>query len=125
MEATRNKRENLSQILNASFISVLLSIILILIFALVIKLVNIDVTLVPIINLVIKAVSIFIGVSIAIKSKGLINGAVAGLIYTVISMVILLLLGGEFEINSILIDLAVSVVIGALAGIMKARRLNR
>lgn len=125
MEATTTKRENLNQVLNASFISVLLSIILILIFALIIKFVNIDVSAVPIINLIIKAVSIFIGVSISIKSKGLLNGAFAGIVYTILSAIVLLLLGGEFEIGSIFIDLAIAVAIGALAGILKSRRLNR
>ncbi len=116
----------LASVLKGSFIAVSVSLILILLFALVIKFANIpDVAIAPV-NQGIKIVSIFLGCFFALKKypqKGLLTGSLIGIIYTFLAFFVFSLLGGTIQFNfTIFIDIVFAIIIGALSGIFSVNK---
>lgn len=111
----------LSNILKGSLISVSISLVLILIFALLIKFFSIPDAAIQPVNQVIKIISILFGVLIGLKKfpqKGLLTGALIGLIYTILAFLIFSLLGSTFSFNaSLFVDMFFAIIVGALCGI--------
>lgn len=98
---TNNKNSFLS-VLKGAIVSVSLTLILILLFALVIRFFNISDNLIFPINQVIKVVSLFVGIMSAIKTtneKGFIKGMILGMIYFILSFVVFSILQGSFSIK--------------------------
>ena len=111
----------LLNVLKGAIIAVSFSLVLILIFALLIKLFNIpDVAIMPV-NQALKIISIFFGCYFALKTvprKGLITGALIGVTYTICAFLVFSALGRTFTISaSFLNDLIFSFVIGAICGV--------
>lgn len=105
----------------SSIISVLISLGLILIFALVIKWFNLADNIIEPVNIVIKILSVSVGVFIITRdgSRGIVKGTLVGAIYSVLCYVIFSLLLGSFAISlTNLWDLLLGVVSGALLGIL-------
>ncbi len=124
-----DKNNNVYLILKGFIISIILSVISILIYAII--LVNTDVqesTIKPVIT-TITGISILIGSSISclkIKKNGIVNGICVGGIY-ILSLYILssiALCGFSFNINSIII-IIVGLILGALGGIIGVNIGNR
>ncbi|MBQ7466788.1 MAG: TIGR04086 family membrane protein [Clostridia bacterium] len=93
------------------------------IFAFVIKWANIPDSAITPVNLVIKAFSVFLGSIFLTKNgtKGLINGVLFALIYTMLSFTTFSLLAGEFVLGMGLVsDFAFNTIAGAIGGIMGA-----
>ncbi len=116
----------ISNIIKGALISVSVSLVLILIFALLIKFLNIpDIAITPV-NQAIKIISIFVGTFIVLKTcqhKGLVTGACIGIIYTILAFLIFSLLGGTFNLNlSLLIDSIFALVIGAICGVFAVNK---
>ena len=116
----------LSNVIKGSLISVSLSLVFILIFAIIIKFANIpDVAITPV-NQFIKIVSIFLGCFMSLKQyqqKGLITGALIGLIYTFLAFLIFSFLGGTFNLSlSLLVDGVFALIVGALCGIFSVNK---
>ena len=119
-EATK-KGAAVLEVVKALIIAVILSLLLVLLAALAVKLFNIKTEVIPIINQVIKGVSILVGCLIAIKGKtnNWIKGIVIGILYIALSFVIFSLLDGEFKFGlSILNDVALGSVTGLISGIL-------
>ena len=106
--------------------SVSVSLVLILIFALLIKFLNIPDGAIQPVNQAIKIISILFGVIAALKNfpqKGLLTGALIGLIYTILAFMFFSLLSGQLIINaSLFIDVAFALLIGAMCGIFFVNR---
>lgn len=109
------------QILKAVIIAVIVSLVGILILAVVIKVFSLDTELIPIINQIIKVVSIFIACMISFKltKDSAIRGIVVGAFYTVLCFGIFSALAGEFVIGlSLLFDVAIGSLVGFISGII-------
>ena len=116
----------LSNVLKGSLVSVSVSLVLILIFALLIKFLNIPDGAIQPVNQAIKIISILFGVIAALKNfpqKGLLTGALIGLIYTILAFMFFSLLSGQLIINaSLFIDVVFALLMGAMCGIFFVNR---
>ena len=113
--------ELLTNVLKGSFVAISITLVCILLFALIIKLTNLSDSVIMPINQFIKIISIFFGVKCAtkhVKEKGLLKGALIGLIYTILSFLIFAALSRTFPISfTLFYDALFSMVIGAICGI--------
>ena len=109
-------------LMKATFISILISLIGILIFALFLKFVDINDGWIMPINQVIKVISIFFGVKSVMKSsegKGLVKGLILGLTYTIFAFIAFSLLSSSFVFDvTLLFDTLFGCIIGAICGII-------
>lgn len=111
------------ELIKALIISIIISLVLILLGALIIKLFNLNDNIIPVINQIIKSVSILVAVLIAFKqpNNGWVRGIVMGLLYTAVSFVIFSLFNNKFVFGlNILNDLAIGCVTGMISGIIAA-----
>lgn len=96
--------------------------ILILIFAFILRFVTISDALIKPINQIIKCVSVLVGTFTALKHRkeqGLITGLFVGILFVLLSFVVFSLLDGNFEFSRTLInDFFFGGVIGAISGII-------
>lgn len=130
MEKIKIKNSNLWSIFRGSFIAVSISLMLILLFALLIKFLNINENLIMPINQIIKIVSIFFGVFLTFnffnKNKGFIKGFLIGIIYTILAYLIFSILAGKFSFTlTSLTDMLFGGIIGGLSGIIVVNLKNR
>lgn len=119
----KSKKSPVFEVLKAVIIAVIISLVGVLLAALVIKLFNIGSGAIPIINQVIKGVSVLVACLICLKQpqNGWLKGIVVGFFYTVASYVIFSLLNGSFAFDlSILNDLAIGCLSGFISGIIAA-----
>lgn len=108
-------------IVKSSIYSLSFTLILILLFALLIKFVNIPDNFILPINQVIKVLSIFLGCFIGLKktNKGFIKGMLVGLVFTIFAFLIFSLIGGTFNFNlMVLVDILFGLLIGGISGII-------
>ena len=128
MENEVKKGTAIFETVKALIIAVILSLVSVLLAALVIKLFNLGNGAIPIINQVIKGVSILLGGLIAIKSKhnSWLKGIVIGILYIALSFVIFSLLDGEFSFGlGILNDVALGSITGMVSGILAGLKKQR
>ncbi|MCI8412655.1 MAG: TIGR04086 family membrane protein [Clostridia bacterium] len=120
MESETKKSSAIFEVLKALIIAVILSLVLVLLAALVVKLFNIGDGVIPIINQVIKGVSILVSCLIAVKhTNGWLKGIIVGILYIALSFVIFSLLDGKFSFGlNILNDVALGSITGLLSGIL-------
>ena len=120
MESETKKSSAIFEVLKALIIAVILTLVLVLLAALVVKLFNIGDGVIPIINQVIKGVSILVSCLIAVKhTNGWLKGIIVGILYIALSFVIFSLLDGKFSFGlNILNDVALGSITGLLSGIL-------
>lgn len=121
MKKTSFNKNTLFDIVRSTIIAVLISLILVLIFSLLVNLLNIKEAIIMPINQVIKTLSILFGCFIGIKEgrNGALKGGMAGLLYTLLSIVIFGLISHAVKFNMLnLIDIALGIVTGAISGIL-------
>lgn len=124
MEKVKNTEKNniLLNGLKGSMLSVCISLVLILIFAFVIKLTSMSDTLIKPINQIIKIVSILVGTLFIVKKinqKGLLTGLTVGLLYSILAFVVFSILNGGFSFDvSLLIDILFGAITGAICGVI-------
>ena len=103
-------------------VAVCVSLILVLLFAFILKFTNIPESTIKPVNQVIKGLSILIGVFIALKKSkdlGLVSGLLIGFLYTIVAFVIFSCLGGVFAFDiTFLTDILFGAVMGAICGII-------
>ena len=115
-------RQNFIRIVKGSITAIILTLILLFVFAILLTYTNIQENVINPVIIVITAVSILIGSSIStlkIKKMGLINGAFVGLIYILTIYLISSITGSGFtlQIQSIIMMIS-SVVAGMIGGII-------
>lgn len=131
MVSERKTKEdsNFVRIIKGSILSIILTIICLLIFSLILAYTNIpEKTMIPVITAV-TAISILAGSIISvskIEKKGIINGALVGLIYILTIYIISSIAKGKFgiTINSIIL-IASAIIAGMLGGIIGVNIKNR
>lgn len=118
------QRKSLSfgNIVKGSVVALCCSLLLVLVFAFLLKFTNIPEEAISPINQVIKGVSVFLGVFIGMKKSkelGLLSGFLIGLIYCVVAFFVFSLLGGSFVLDlTFLTDILFSTIIGGVCGII-------
>lgn len=108
--------------IKGSFLALFLALLLVLIFAFLLKWTSIPESIITPVNEVIKGVSIFLGVFLGLKNqkeKGLVLGAMIGLLFTMLAFVIFSVLSCGFVFDkSLLFDTVFGCIIGGICGII-------
>lgn len=115
------KKYFLTDVLKSALISVLLGAILILVFATVLNFVPIGDKLVTVINQIIKVLAVFAGCFFGIKEKknGILKGLLAGLLYSVGTILIFAIINKSFDFSwGVALDVGLGAAIGAICGII-------
>ena len=115
------KKSFWTSIIKGSIYSLSFTLILILIFALLIRFVNIPDSFISPVNQIIKVLCIFLGCFISLKktNKGFIKGMFIGLIFTILVFLIFSFIGGTFNFSlSVLLDILFGILIGGISGII-------
>lgn len=109
-------------VLKGSLFALSISLVLILIFAFILRFVPIKDEAIAPVNQVIKGISVLIGTLVAMrkcKEMGLITGLLIGLFYTVFAFITFSILDRQFNFSpTIFNDLVFGAIIGAICGII-------
>lgn len=112
-------------LLRGVILAIVCTVVLVVIFALLISLFDFSDGLIHTINQIIKIVSIGVGVFFSVypgSEKGLIRGALVGLIYMAAGVVLYAVLTGqELGLSGYLADILMGVAAGGLIGLLRAR----
>lgn len=115
-------KSNTITYLRGAIIAISISLVLILLFALLIRFFGISDNLIMPINQIIKILSIFFGVFLALKDhaqNGLVKGLIIGVVYTLIAYITFSILSGYFKLSlSLLYDIIFGGIIGGISGII-------
>lgn len=122
MEAKVKADKNIIRIIKGSAFSILITLILLFIYAILLTSTNIPESTMSVVVITITGISILIGSSISsfkIKKRGIVNGGLVGLIYIITIYLIssIALMGFSMNITSIIM-LIVAIVIGMIGGII-------
>lgn len=122
MEAKVKADKNIIRIIKGSAFSILITLILLFIYAILLTSTNISESTMSVVVITITGISILIGSSISsfkIKKRGIVNGGLVGLIYIITIYLIssIALMGFSMNITSIIM-LIVAIVIGMIGGII-------
>lgn len=119
---SKNHSPIVGNIAKGTLIALCISLVLVLIFAFLLKFTNISDSAISPINQVIKGISIFFGVFIGLKKSkelGLVSGLLIGFIYTFLAFFVFSILNGSFSFDvTLLTDIVFGAVIGAICGII-------
>lgn len=118
---TKRKGNYVIETLTAVFVAIVISLLLVVAAAFIIKLTNAPESAIVIINQVIKGVSILLACLFCLRlpHNGWIRGFCVGLIYIAIAFVVFSLLGGGFEFSlNLLNDCVLGGVSGLISGII-------
>ncbi len=117
------KKSIFLQGLKAGLFSLIFSCIGVLLLALIAKLCNISDRALPIINEVLKAIAVTLGMIFFVKDEKFIWKALIGaVIYWILSFVLFSVLGGAFHWGQIFMDLGIALVISIVIALIKSRR---
>ena len=121
-EKIKNNTSFLLLVLKSALKGVLLSVVLVLIFAFVLKFVNLNDNVISVVDEIIKIVSIFVAVTSLVKKspyKILIKSALVGAVYILITLVVFSALRGKFSFSfANLIDILLGAVTGIIISII-------
>lgn len=105
--------------------SIVCTVILVVLFALIISLIDISDSLIHLANQLIKIVSVGVGVFFAVtpgSDRGLLRGAVVGFVYMAAGVLVYALLTGQdLSFTAYLADILMGVAAGGLFGLIRAR----
>lgn len=117
-----NKKGFLGQVVKGALSAISLALVLILLFAVLIRFTSLSDKFIKPVNQIIKIVCILFGVKLSLKhdaQKGWFKGFLIGLIFSVIAYVLFSILSMEFSFStSTLIDMVFSSLIGLIAGVL-------
>ena len=116
------------EIVKANIIALIIALFAILLSALAVKLFNVSDGAIPIINQVIKSLSIFIGCIVSLKKphNGWLRGIICGFTFVMLSFLVFSALENNFVFGlSLLNDCALGMVSGMLSGIIAVNIRNR
>jgi putative membrane protein (TIGR04086 family) len=125
MSKEREENNVFLMILKGVTTTVLVTLSLILLFALVVKVAQLNGSVIKWVNQFLKIISIFIGVFFSVKgSLGLLKGGLIGVFSTVITFIVFAFMGGSISSSSVIIDSLFGGLTGAIVGIMAVNRKN-
>lgn len=114
--------ENLITILKGTMISIILTLILLLVFATILTYTTVEENTIPAVIIVITAISLLIGSTVVgrkARKNGLLNGAIIGITYLLLIYIISSILGGNFNLGlKSIIMIILGISFGILGGII-------
>jgi putative membrane protein (TIGR04086 family) len=117
-----NSKALWARVLKGTLLSLCFSLIFILLFAFCLKFTSISESLITPVNQVIKGLSIFLGVFLALKkhkSQGLVCGLIIGFAFTILAFLSFSTLAGHFVFDwSVITDIIFGAIIGGICGII-------
>lgn len=120
--AIDKKKNSILKVISGAIVSVCVTLILILVFALLIRFMGIKDNWIFPVNQVIKIISLFFGVFVALKGskeKGLVKGLILGFAYYILSFITFSILQGSFAINiGNFYDLILTTLMGGIIGLI-------
>ena len=129
MEKAKNLKTDVTDVLKAVLFATLISLAMVLIFAIVIRFANVENKVIMPVNIAIKILSLLIGVMLTFKNpqNGLVKGAISGLVYMLFTFLIFSALTAFKDVSFSWIDLITLPIAGAISGIitvnLKARKM--
>jgi putative membrane protein (TIGR04086 family) len=120
MQSADGKKGVIGGILKGCFASVIITLISILIFAGVVKMANLNSSVIKAVNQFIKVLSVFLACFFTVKGKGgLIKGGIVGCASAIIVYLIFSLMGGDLSFDGLFVlDLIFNLIVGAISGII-------
>lgn len=120
MEKVQNIKNDVIDVLKAVLFATLISLGLVLIFALIIKFASLPNNVILPVNIAIKIVSLFAGILIGFKNtqNGLIKGVISGLVYMLFTFLIFAALNAFKDVKFSWIDLLTLPIAGGISGIV-------
>jgi len=117
---------NLTKVLKGSITAIVMTLILLLIYSGLLTYTNINENTMPVVIIIVTAISILVGSLIAsskIKKSGLTNGALVGLIYICVIYLLSSIISKNFGLNTYsFIMIIASIIAGAIGGIIGVNR---
>lgn len=118
----KDKKQLLFSVFSGTLLAIASTLIMILLFALIIRFFNISDNFIFPINQVIKVISLFLGILIVLKkqgNKGFLKGIFLGMLYYILSTIVFSILQGSFSFRlNNLLDLLLTILIGGIIGII-------
>jgi len=109
-------------VIKSSLVGVVASILLVLLFAFVLKFVDLNSSVITIVDQIIKIISVFISVVALSRSDGdklLAKGLIVGAIYSILTFIVFSILNGGINFSvAIFSDVAFSALVGGVSGII-------
>lgn len=120
MKKPLNTKRDVLDILSASLVAMLFTLLLVLVFALVVRLASPNETGMIVGNCAIRLVSVFAGVLIAFRnpSLGALKGALSGLLYFLLTVFVLAAADGFKNADFNVVDFVAAVIVGTVSGII-------
>ena len=120
MKKPLNTKRDVLDILSASLVAMLFTLLLVLVFALVVRLASPNETGMIVGNCAIRLVSVFAGVLIAFRnpSLGALKGALSGLLYFLLTVFVLAAADGFKNADFNVVDFVAAVIAGTVYGII-------
>ena len=106
-------------VLKSTLFATLISLALVLVFAIVLKFTSLPSAVIMPVNIVIKLLSLFVGILLGFKNKqnGILKGAITGLVFMLLTFFIFAALNAFKDVKFSWIDLITLPIAGALSGI--------
>lgn len=115
-----------TQLIKGGIFALLLSVISVLVLAMISRFFSVSTDVLPIINQVLKIVAVVIAVFLTVKDGSfLFKGMLIGLLYSVLSLLLFLTLGGHFNLVQFTVDALTSVAVGGICGLLVSKRAKR
>ncbi|MCL2621499.1 MAG: TIGR04086 family membrane protein [Firmicutes bacterium] len=115
-------RKNINALIKGTLFAAVITLVLVLIFAVVIKFTDINDSFIKPVNQIIKVFSIFIGVRVLFskcQSNGFAYGAILGALYTILIFTLISFFTGfENFSQNLITDLVFGSIIGAICGVI-------
>ncbi len=120
LKAIKLDKQNVIDIVRATLIAVIISLISVLVFGIVIKLTNVPDKIILPINQVIKVISVLLGCVLGFrqKEKGALKGIIVGVLYTALSVLIFWIICGSPKGSFGAPDAVTGIITGAVCGII-------
>ena len=121
MEKVKFSKYDALDIVRSALFAIILSILLVMAFAVIAKFANVSENVIVPVNIAIKILSVAAGCLIGVRhdSKGLIKGLVIGLLYAGLTYLVFAAVGGDFTQNPMSVyDILACIAAGVLSGIL-------
>jgi putative membrane protein (TIGR04086 family) len=120
MEKSMNIKYDVLDVVKAVLISLLISLALVLIFALIVRYASVDNSVILPVNIAIKFAALFLGILFGFRQpqNGILKGAVSGLMFMLLSFLIFAALDAFKDVKFSWIDMLTLTVGGAVCGII-------
>ena len=110
-------------VIKGALTAFVLSAIFVLVLALVAKIFALPVEILPMINQVLKTVAVLVAVSVNVKcEKFLLKGVLVATIYSLLTLILFVVLGGTFSFAQFALDWGIAIVVSLVVAVIKSRK---